>query len=60
MQQGLVNKLTDGDCGFLVSTMNDLFVSESDHLSRSNTNHKVFTVNEEHIIALLIDCLEQY
>ena len=27
--------------------MSDFFVSVSDHLPRSNTNHKVFTVNEE-------------
>ena len=45
--QGLANKTTDGNCGLLASTMNEFFVSVSDHLPRLNTNHKVFTVNEE-------------
>ena len=45
--QGLANKTTDGDCGLLANTMNDFFVSVSDHLPRLNKSHKVFTVNEE-------------
>ena len=45
--QGLANKTTDGDCGLLANTMNDFFVSVSDHLPRLNKNHKVFDVNEE-------------
>ena len=45
--QGLANKTTDGDCGLLANTMNDLFVSMSDHLPRLNKSHKVFDVNEE-------------
>ena len=36
-----------GDCGLLVNTMNYVFVSVSDHLSRLNTGHNVFNVNEE-------------
>ena len=43
--QGLANKTTDGDCGLLANTMNDFFVSVSDH--RLNKSHKVFDVNEE-------------
>ena len=58
--QSLPNKTTDGDCGLLVNTIIEFFVSVSDHLSRLNTNHKVFMVNEEHTISLLIDCLKQY
>ena len=27
--QGLANKTTDGDCGLLANTMNDVFVSAS-------------------------------
>ena len=45
--QDLANKTKDGDCSILVSTMSDFFVSVSEHLPRLNTNHKVFTVNEE-------------
>ena len=45
--QGLANKTKDGDCGLLASTMNDFFVSVSDHLPRLNKSHKVFDVNEE-------------
>ena len=45
--QGLANKTTNGDCGLLANTMNDFFVSVSDHLPRLNKSHKVFTVNEE-------------
>ena len=45
--QGLANKTTDGDCGLLAYTMNDFFVSVSDHLPRLNKSHKVFDVNEE-------------
>ena len=45
--QGLANKTTDGDCGLLANAMNDFFVSVSDHLSRLNNSHNVFTVNEE-------------
>ena len=45
--QGLANKTTDGDCGLLANTMNDFFVSVSDHLPRLNKSHKVFDVNEE-------------
>ena len=45
--QGLANKTTDGDCGSLANTMNDFFVSVSDHLPRLNKSHKVFDVNEE-------------
>ena len=45
--QGLANKTTDGDCGLLDNTMNDLFVSVSDHLPRLNKSHDMFTVNEE-------------
>jgi len=58
--QSLANKTTDGDCGLLVNTIIEFFVSVSDHLSRLNTNHKVFMVNEEHTISLLIVCLKQY
>ncbi|KAK2158116.1 hypothetical protein NP493_1824g00034 [Ridgeia piscesae] len=43
--QGIANKTTDGDCGLLANTMNDFFVSVSDH--RLNKSHKVFDVNEE-------------
>ena len=42
-----VFKTTDGDCGLLANTMNDFFVSVSDHLPRLNKSHKVFNVNEE-------------
>ena len=42
--QGLANKTTDGDCA---NTMNDFFVSVSDHLPRLNKSHNVFDVNEE-------------
>ena len=45
--QGLANKTTDGDCGLLANTMNDFFVSVSDHLPRLNKSHKVFDINEE-------------
>ena len=45
--QSLANKTTDGDCGLLANTMNDFFVSVSDHLPRLNKIHKVFDVNEE-------------
>ena len=45
--QGLANKTTDGDCSLLANTMNDFFVSVSDHLPRLNKSHKVFDVNEE-------------
>ena len=45
--QGLANKTTDGDCGLLANTLNDFFVSVSDHLPRLNKSHKVFDVNEE-------------
>ena len=45
--QGLANKTTDGDCGLLANTMDDFFVSVSDHLPRLNNSHKVFDVNEE-------------
>ena len=45
--QGLTNRTTDGDCGLLANTMNDFFVSVSDHLPRLNKSHKVFDVNEE-------------
>ena len=45
--QGLANKTTDGDCGLLANTMNDIFVSVSDHLPRLNKSHKVFDVIEE-------------
>ena len=34
--QGLVNKTTNGDCGILANTMNDLFMSVNDHLPRIN------------------------
>ena len=44
--QGLAKKTTDGDCGLLANTMNDFFVSVSDHLSRLNKSHKVFDVND--------------
>ena len=33
--------------GLLANTMNDFFVSVSDHLPRLNKSHKVFDVNEE-------------
>ncbi|KAK2172865.1 hypothetical protein NP493_923g00003 [Ridgeia piscesae] len=45
--QGLANKTTHGDYGLLANTMNDCFVSVSDHLPRLNKSHKVFDVNEE-------------
>ena len=45
--QGLANKTMDGDCGFLANTMNDFFVSVSDHLPRLNKSHKMFDVIEE-------------
>ncbi|KAK2183531.1 hypothetical protein NP493_308g03120 [Ridgeia piscesae] len=45
--QSLANKATDGDCGLMANTMNDFFVSVSDHLHRLNKSHKVFDVNEE-------------
>ena len=45
--QGVTNKTTDGYCGLLANTMNDFFVSVSNHLPRLNKSHKVFTVNEE-------------
>ena len=31
----------------LANTINDFFVSVSDHLPRLNKSHKMFTVNEE-------------
>ena len=37
----------DVDGGLVASKMNKVFVSESDHLPRLNTNHKVFKINEE-------------
>ena len=47
MHASLANKTTDDDCGLLANTMNDFFVSVSDHLPRLNKSHKVFDVNEE-------------
>ena len=43
----LANKTTGCDCDFLASILNKFFVSLSDYMYRLNTNHKVFTVNEE-------------
>ena len=37
----------DGDCGLLANTMNDFFVSVSDHLPRLNKSNKVVDVNEK-------------
>ena len=58
--QGLANKTTDGDCGLLANTMNDFFVSVSDHLPRLNKSHKVFDVNEElpdqYVISVCTTC----
>ncbi|KAK2173191.1 hypothetical protein NP493_893g00004 [Ridgeia piscesae] len=45
--QGLANKIMDGDCGLLANTMNDFFVSVSDHLPRLNKSNKVVDVNEK-------------
>ncbi|KAK2172867.1 hypothetical protein NP493_923g00004 [Ridgeia piscesae] len=45
--QGRANKTTNGDYGLLANTMNDFFVSVSDHLPRLRKSHKVFDVNEE-------------
>ena len=45
--QGVANKTTGGGCDLQANTMNDFFVSLSDHLPRLNMSHKVFTVNEE-------------
>ena len=45
--QGLANKIMNGDCGLLANTMNDFFVSVSDHLPRLNKSNKVVDVNEK-------------
>ena len=42
--QGLANKTTDGDCGLLANTMNDFFVSVSDHLPRLNKSTRCSTL----------------
>ena len=45
--QGLENKVADGNCEMLANSMNDLFVSVSEHLPRLNVYNEVFTVEGE-------------
>ena len=46
-RQGLANKVADGNCEILANSMNDLFVSVSEHLPRLNVDNEVFTVEGE-------------
>ena len=43
----LAKKTTDGDFAKLANTMNDFFLSVSDHLPRLDKDDNVFTVHEE-------------
>ena len=45
--QGLANKVADGNCEMLANSMNELFVSVSEHLPRLNVNNEVFAVEGE-------------
>ena len=45
--QGLANKVADGNCEILANSMNDFFVSVSEHLPRLNVDNEVFTVEGE-------------
>ena len=45
--QGLANKVADGNCEMLANSMNDLFVSVSEHLPRLNVDNEVFAVEGE-------------
>ena len=47
--QGLANKVADGNCEMLANTcsMNEFFVSVSEHLPRLNVNNEVFAVEGE-------------
>ena len=54
--QGLANKVADGNCEMLANSMNDFFVSVSEHLPRLNVNNEVFAVEgklpDEFIISI--------
>ena len=45
--QGLANKVADGNCEMLANSMNEFFVSVSEHLPRLNVNNEVFAVEGE-------------
>ena len=45
--RGLANKVADGNCEMLANSMNELFVSVSEHLPRLNVNNEVFAVEGE-------------
>ena len=45
--QGVTNKVADGNCEILANSMNDFFLSVSEHLSRLNVDNEVFTVEGE-------------
>ena len=45
--QGLANKVADGNCEMLANSMNEFFLSVSEHLPRLNVNNEVFAVEGE-------------
>ena len=45
--QGLANKVADGNCEMLANSMNDFFLSVSEHLPRLNDDNDVFAVEGE-------------
>ena len=45
--QGLANKVADGNCEMLANSMNDSFLSVSEHLPRLNVDNEVFAVEGE-------------
>ena len=45
--QGLANKVADGNCEMLANSMNDFFLSVSEHLARLNVDNEVFAVEGE-------------
>ena len=45
--QGLANKVADRNCEMLANSMNEFFVSVSEHLPRFNVNNEVFAVEGE-------------
>ena len=45
--QGLANKVADGNCEMLANSMNECFVSVSEHLPRLKVNNEIFAVEGE-------------
>ena len=45
--QGLANKVADGNCEMLANSMNEFFLSVSEHLPRLNVNNEIFAVEGE-------------